>query len=152
MSGASLGLTIATPLAVVVDHTPIVSLRAEDESGAFGVRVGHADLITLLAPSVVRWRTADGTHGYCAVDGGVLTVSHGNSVAIACREAVLGDSLEHLEGELERVRAAQLDAERRARVEAVRLHAQAVRQMLRYLRGPMVPDGQHVEPPREAPR
>ncbi|MGF6509476.1 F-type H+-transporting ATPase subunit epsilon [Paraburkholderia sp. Clong3] len=129
-----LSLTIATPARVMVDGLPVVSLRAEDESGAFGVRVGHADMVTLLSASVVRWRTADGGEHYCAVDGGVLIVSHGTAVSLACREAVQGDSLEALEADVRRARAAQLDAMRRARVEQTRLHAQAVRQMLRYLR------------------
>jgi F-type H+-transporting ATPase subunit epsilon len=127
-------LTIATPARVVVDGLPIVSLRAEDESGAFGIRVGHADLVTLLSASVVRWTTVDGVEHYCAVDGGVLIVSHGTSVSLACREAVLGESLQRLEADVHTVRAAQIDAMRRARVEQTRLHVQAVRQMLRYLR------------------
>lgn len=142
MTGTPLDLTIATPLDVVVNHGVAVSLRAEDESGSFGIRPGHADFITLLSPSVVRWVAPDGVWRYCAVDGGVMTVAGGSTVSIACREAIVGDSLERLEGEVRRVRAAQLDAERRVRVESVRLHAQAVRQMLRYLRGPAGPDGQ----------
>ncbi|WP_028228570.1 F0F1 ATP synthase subunit epsilon [Paraburkholderia ferrariae] len=146
MSAAPLDLTIATPLEVAVNHAAAVSVRAEDASGAFGIRAGHADFITLLPPSVVRWASPDGERRCCAVDGGVMTVSGGRVVAIACREAIVGDSLAQLEGEVARVRAAQLDTERRARVEAVRLHARAVRQMLRYLRGPVVPDGQDNAP------
>ncbi|WP_193727874.1 F0F1 ATP synthase subunit epsilon [Paraburkholderia franconis] len=134
MPPRSLALTIATPARVVVDGLPIVSLRAEDQSGAFGIRVGHADMVTLLSASVVRWTTPDGIEHYCAVDGGVLIVSHGMTVSVACREAVPGESLQRLEEEVRGVRAAQLDALRRARVEQTRLHAQAVRQMLRYLR------------------
>lgn len=103
----------------------------------------------MLAPSVVRWVAPDGARGFCAVDGGVMTVTGGRAVAIACREAIAGDSLEWLEREVARVRAAQLDAERRVRVETLRLHAQAVRQMLRYLRGPLVPDGQDIPTARE---
>ena len=52
MSG--LHLTIATPAAVLVDADGVASLRAEDESGAFGVLPGHADLLTVLPPSVLR--------------------------------------------------------------------------------------------------
>jgi F-type H+-transporting ATPase subunit epsilon len=149
MDGTLLDLTIATPLDMVVNHDAALSLRAEDESGSFGIRPGHADFITMLAPSVVRWLAPDGTRRFCAVDGGVMTVSGGHAIAIACREAIAGDALERLEREVARVRVAQLDAERRVRVEAVRLHAQAVRQMLRYLRGPQVPDGQNILAARE---
>lgn len=134
MPAKSLALTIATPASVVVDALPIVSLRAEDESGAFGVRAGHADMVTLLSASVVRWTTPDDVQHFCAVDGGVLIVSHGTTVSVACREAVTGDALQRLEEQVRSVRAVQLDAMRRARVEQTRLHAQAVRQMLRYLR------------------
>jgi F-type H+-transporting ATPase subunit epsilon len=149
MDGTLLDLTIATPLDMVVNHDAAVSLRAEDESGSFGIRPGHADFITMLAPSVVRWLTPDGVLRLCAVDGGVMTVSGGRRVAIACREAIAGDALDLLEHEVARVRAAQLDAERRVRVETIRLHAQAVRQMLRYLRGPLVPDGQDIAAAQE---
>jgi F-type H+-transporting ATPase subunit epsilon len=142
MDANTLDLTIATPLEVVVNAAAARSMRAEDESGSFGIRPGHADFITLLVPSVVRWVSPEGEPHYCAVDSGVMTVTGGHTVAIACREAIPGDSLERLEGEVGRVRAAQLDAERRLRVETVRLHAQAVRQMLRYLRGPAGHEGE----------
>ena len=54
MSGA-LRLTIATPSALLLDVDNVASLRAEDDSGAFGVLPGHADLLTVLPPSVLRW-------------------------------------------------------------------------------------------------
>ena len=152
MENALLDLTIATPLDIVVNHEAAGSLRAEDESGSFGIRPGHADFITMLVPSVVRWLAPDGTRRYCAVDGGVMTVSAGRTVALACREAIVGDALDRLEREVVCVRAAQLDAERRVRVESVRLHAQAVRQMLRHLRGPLMPDGQEMAAARERDR
>jgi len=152
MDAALLDLTIATPLDIAVNHEAAGSLRAEDESGSFGIRPGHADFITMLRPSVVRWVAPDGTRRYCAVDGGVMTVSAGCTVALACREAIVGDSLERLEREVASVRAAQLDAERRVRVESVRLHAQAVRQMLRHLRGPLMPGGQEMAVARERDR
>jgi F-type H+-transporting ATPase subunit epsilon len=134
MSGASLTLTIATPSRVWFDAVAIVSLRAEDASGSFGIRAGHADLVTLLAPSVVRWTCADGATHFCAVEGGVLLVSLGVQVSIACREAIPGDSLASLEAAVRRYHAVEQDAARRARVDQLRLHARAVRQMLRYLR------------------
>jgi len=134
MTDDSLSLTIATPARVVVDGLAIVSLRAEDESGGFGIHVGHVDMVTLLSASVVRWTTPDGIAHFCAVDGGVLIASNGATVSIACREAVPGESLQGLEAQVHDTRETQLDAMRRARVEQTRLHAHAVRQMLRYLR------------------
>ena len=127
-------LTVTTPSQILVDSGDVAAMRAEDESGSFGILPGHADLLTALVPSVVRWRTSDGAAHFCAVRGGVFTVSSGRNVAVACREAVLGDSLEDLEGNVRAVRAQQIEADRKARVEQVRLHALAVRQLLRYLR------------------
>lgn len=128
-----LRLTIATPSTLLVDVADVSSIRAEDESGSFGILFGHADLLTVLPASVVRWRAAEGD-GFCALRGGVLTVSGGRRVAIACRLAILGGSLDTLESEVKAMRATQLDALRRARVEQARLHARAVRQLMRYLR------------------
>jgi F-type H+-transporting ATPase subunit epsilon len=133
MSG-TLHLTVTTPGQILVDSGEVAAVRAEDESGSFGILPGHADLLTALVPSVVRWRTTDGTAHFCAVHGGVFTVSAGHNVAVACREGVLGDSLEDLEAKVRAVRAQQTEADRKARVEQVRLHALAVRQLLRYLR------------------
>lgn len=135
MSGAALTLTIATPARVWFDAVEIVSLRAQDESGSFGIRAGHADFVTLLTPSVVRWTEAGGATRtrYCAVDGGVLMVARGVQVSIACREAIAGDALDRLEDAVREYHAAEEDAARRARVDQLRLHARAVRQMLRYL-------------------
>lgn len=141
MSTTHLTLTLATPSRVWFDAIQIVSLRAEDESGSFGIRTGHADFVTLLTPSVVRWTCADGSIHYCAVDGGVLLISHGTNVSIACREAISGDSLEGLEQGVRSRHANEADAARRARVEQLQLHARAVRQMLRYLRPRAGADG-----------
>lgn len=134
---AFLHLTIATPARVLFDSTEVVALRAEDATGSFGILPGHAAFLTVLAPSVLRWHGADGIEQFCAVKEGVLRVSGGHEISIACREGVMGTSgtsLEILEAQVDAARAAQLDAVRRARVDETRLHAQAVRQLLRYLR------------------
>ncbi|PWB80049.1 MAG: F0F1 ATP synthase subunit epsilon [Methylocystaceae bacterium] len=127
-----LRLTIATPSTLLVDAADVSSVRAEDESGSFGILPGHADLLTVLPASVVRWRAASGD-GFCALRGGVLTVTGGARVAIACRQAILGETLETLESAVRAMRATQLDTVRRARVEQTRLHTRAVRQLMRYL-------------------
>lgn len=56
-------LTITTPTAVAVDVADAVQVRAEDFSGGFGIRTGHADFLTALVPSVVIWRREDGSEG-----------------------------------------------------------------------------------------
>jgi F-type H+-transporting ATPase subunit epsilon len=130
----TLRLTISTPASILVDAQTIVALRAEDESGSFGILAGHADFLTVLTPSVLRWRGADHVERFCAVEEGVLRVSEGRSVTIACRKGVLGDSLAALETRIEAARISQIETARNARVEQTRLHAQAVRQLLHYLR------------------
>jgi len=40
---AGLHLLISTPVAVLVDADDVVAVRAEDESGSFGIRPGHAE-------------------------------------------------------------------------------------------------------------
>ena len=129
-----LHLTIATPASILVDADDVRSLRAEDSSGAFGVLPGHADLLTVLPPTVVRWTRAGEATRYCALSGGVLTISGGKRVAIACRRGTVGDDLMSLEADVAAQRAAELDADRRARVEQLRLHARALRQLMLYLR------------------
>ena len=152
MSDRTLSLSISTPEAVIVARADIRSLRAADASGDFGILPGHADLLTVLPASVVRFRAGDDVWQFCAVRGGVMTVSGGDRVAIACRQASLSDDLDALAAAIAADRAAGTDADRRARVDEMRLHARAVRQMLRYLR----PDGRGAAAPfssdREAPR
>jgi F-type H+-transporting ATPase subunit epsilon len=135
----TLHLTVTTPAQVLAESDNVVAVRVEDPSGSFGVLPGHADLLTVLVPSVVRWRTADGAARFCAVRGGVFTVSAGRNVAVACREGVVGDSLDDLEAKVRTVRARQREADRKARVEQTRLHTLAVRQLVRYLRPNSIP-------------
>lgn len=127
-------LLITDPTAVVADHDDIVSLRAEDDSGGFGVLDGHADLLTVLSVSVLSWRHRAGRMGYCAVRRGVLSVRGGRQVSVATRRAQLGDDFDALERlVLGRFRA-EIDAERSGRVAALRLQAQAVRRIVEALR------------------
>jgi F-type H+-transporting ATPase subunit epsilon len=130
----TLHLTVTTPSQILVESDNVAAVQAEDQSGSFGILPGHADLLTVLVPSVLRWRTADGAARFCAVRGGVFTVAAGRDIAVACREGVVGDSLEDLEAKVRTVRAQELETDRKARVEQVRLHALAVRQLVRYLR------------------
>jgi F-type H+-transporting ATPase subunit epsilon len=133
MTGA-LHLTVTTPTEMLVDDAAVRAVRAEDESGSFGILPGHTDLLTVLAASVLRWRDSDDVAHFCAVRGGVLRVSGGGLVAVACRQGTLGDDLETLEAAVAALRAEETDVDRRTRVEQTRLHARAVRQLMRLLR------------------
>ena len=127
-------LTITTPTSVAVKADGIAHVRAEDETGAFGILPGHADFVTALTPSVVSWRHADGREGHCAVRGGVLLASGGAQVAIATREAVASDDLDRLEHEVLASFARENEEESHARTGSLRLQMRAVRQILSYLR------------------
>ena len=94
---AVMRLLITTPTAVVIDEPDVVAVRAEDESGSFGILNGHADFLTALTVSVVSWHRTDDRQRFCAVRRGVLSVTKGSEVAIATREALPGDDLDHLE-------------------------------------------------------
>jgi len=125
-------LRITDPTAILLD-TEIASVRAEDASGGFGVLPGHADFLTVLLPSLVSWRTPAGAAGYCAVDGGVMTVTGGREVAIAAREAHLGDDVTTLEADVrERIRERD-ERDRIERTAATRLRLQAIRAMVAVL-------------------
>lgn len=128
-----LTLTVATPLSVAVTDGAVASLRAEDASGDFGILPGHADFLTVIEAGVLRWRGETGPWHYCALRGGVLSVSGGRDVRIACREAVRAEDLATLSDAVARQRAAMQDAARQARSASTKLHARAVRQLMRRL-------------------
>ena len=127
-------LLITTPTAVVIDEQDVSSVRAEDESGSFGILEHHADFLTVLTVSVVAWLRADGCRRFCAVRRGVLRVSGGNEVAIATRDAIVGDDLDHLEQVVVGELRSTLETERVARTESLQLQMKAIRQIVRYLR------------------
>jgi F-type H+-transporting ATPase subunit epsilon len=126
-------LLITDPATLVADHADVISLRAEDESGSFGILEGHADLLTVLTISVIAWRHANGKTGYCAVRRGVLSVKGGHEVSLATREAQLGDDLDDLESSVLRRFRAEVEAERSGRTAATRLHTQAIRRIVEAL-------------------
>jgi F-type H+-transporting ATPase subunit epsilon len=127
-------LLITTPTAVIADESDVTAVRAEDETGGFGILQGHADFLTVLSVSVVQWHRADAVQRYCAVRRGVLRVSGGNEVAIATRDAITGDDLDHLEQVVVGQLRSELETERTARTESLQLQMKAIRQIVRYLR------------------
>jgi F-type H+-transporting ATPase subunit epsilon len=127
-------LRIITPLSVVVEEDGVLALCAEDASGSFGILPRHTDFLTSLAISVVSWESANETRHYCAVRRGVLSVTGGQEIAIATREAVPGDSLATLdETVISRFRA-DIETERTEHVESTRLQLNAIRQIMSHLR------------------
>jgi F-type H+-transporting ATPase subunit epsilon len=128
-------LTITTPLAVVIEEDGVLVLSAEDSSGGFGIQPHHADFLTSLAVAVVSWKSSNDTRHYCAVRGGVLTVTAGREIAIATREAVVGEDLATLDKTILSRFQADADAERTERVDSTRLQLSAIRQIVSHLQG-----------------
>lgn len=127
-------LSVATPLAIVVDARDVAQLRAEDETGSFGILAGHADFVTALAVSVVSWRNGRGAEHYVAVRGGMLQVRGGSTIEIATPDAVRGDDLGQLETDVLAGFRRELAEERAAHADAQRLYLAAIRQIVRFLR------------------
>ena len=143
-------LTVATPLAIIAEASDVAQLRAEDETGAFGILPGHADFLTALSVSVVSWRDRGGAEHHIAVRGGMLEVRGGNEIAVATREAVLGDDLHRLETEVLAAFRRGLQDEQAARTDAQRLYLAAIRQICHFLRSertPAIPGGPGATPP-----
>lgn len=127
-------LRIVTPLAIIVDREDVVSIRAEDASGSFGILTGHADFLTALTISVLSYKAADDAWHYCAVRGGVMAVNSGRDVLVTSRDVVEGDDLDTLdETVLARFRA-DIETERSEHAESTRLHLAAIRQIMQHLR------------------
>ena len=127
-------LLITTPTAIVVDKLNVSSVRAEDDSGSFGILRGHEDLLTALNVSIVSWRDTDDRMRYCAVRRGVLSVTQGSEIAIATREAVRGDDLDRLEEVVLNQFRERSETERASRTQSLQLQMKAIRQIVRFLR------------------
>ncbi len=130
-------LRIITPLTVVVDEDGILALRAEDASGSFGILPGHADFLTSLTISVVSWKGTGAISHFCAVRRGVFTVTGGQAISIATREAILGDDLTTLDQKVLTRFRADIETDRMEHVESTRLQLNAIRRIMLHLR----PDG-----------
>ena len=125
-------LLVTTPTAVVVDVEGTTDIRAEDSTGLFGVRPGHADLLTVLVPSVITWRDGGGEH-HVAVRGGIFTVEDGRQVRVATRQAASEDEWARLGPELMTRFREEAAAEDQAARAAARLQLAAIRRLQEYL-------------------
>ena len=70
---------------------------------------------------------------YCAVRHGVLSVTGGQNIAIATREAIVGDDLATLDQTVLARFRADIEMERTEHVESTRLQLNAIRQIMRHL-------------------
>jgi len=127
-------LLVTTPTAVIVDVDDATYVRGESETGSFGVLPRHADLLTVLTPSVLTWRDGAGREHYVAVRGGVLTIAGGERVRVATREAIAGDDLGQLETAVVAGFREAMRTEAESHGGAARMQLIAQRLIFRYLR------------------
>ena len=123
-------LRIITPLAVVVDQKAVSAIRAEDDTGSFGILAGHADFLTSLRIGVVSWKLTDSTQHYCAVRRGMFSVTARGDVAVATREAIAGDDLATLEATVLMRFRADIEQNRSERFESTQLQLNAIRRIV----------------------
>lgn len=126
-------LTVATPLAVITEAEDVAHVRAEDETGAFGILPGHANFLTALTLSVISWRDSAGQEHHIAVRGGVLEVAGGAAVTIASREAVADDDLHRLETNVIAGFHKRNQEEQAARTDERRLYLSAIERIFKLL-------------------
>ncbi len=126
-------LVVTTPTSVVEEIDGIRHIRAEDETGAFGILPGHADFVTVLPVSVVTFACEE-QKGFVLVRGGVLSVTGGDLVEIAARDAYRRDELEELGAHaVEELNRAD-ESEDITRTADTRMYLAAMRQIEQVLR------------------
>ena len=126
-------LLVTTPTALILEVSEVCHVRAEDETGAFGIQPGHADFLTVLTISVITWRDAANATHHIAVRGGLLSVRGGELIEIATREAVGEDTLRRL-GAAVLSRFQEEEAQEiESRTATARLHMATIRQVQRFL-------------------
>lgn len=126
-------LLVTTPTEVVVKVDDIRHIRAEDDTGAFGILPGHTDFVTVLPISVLSWDSSEG-EGFALVRRGVMVVSGGRMVEVAARSAWREGDLSALGatvlGQLEKAD----ELEEAVRTGEARLHIATMRQLEKVLR------------------
>lgn len=122
-------IRILTPLATILDRTDIAEILARDDSGAFGVRSGHAPFLTALQPSVLTLRTEHGAVLYAAIAGGMLRVDR-DGVRVTSPDAATGSELAPLAARVAAEKAAALHRQRDGEAQERTLHAALVHHLL----------------------
>ncbi len=132
-------LIITTPFRLAVDESGVAAIEAEDATGRFGMLPRHADFLAVLVPSVVSWQMENGDRRYCAIHGGILTVGHGDIIAVSSRDAVPGDDLVRLEREVVTRFTRRREEEVAARAATERMMLSALRQIIAFVRPNQTP-------------
>jgi F-type H+-transporting ATPase subunit epsilon len=111
----------------------VTSLVAEDASGQFGVRPGHAAFVTMLEPGLFRWRTASRPAWFFgACTGGLLscaTLQGSTEVRIVSGRFLQGAAAEPLIAQLDGLLRDECGLRLSTRESTLRLEIAFVRRM-----------------------
>lgn len=77
----------------------VSSFMAEDASGAFGIKAGHARFITFLNFGLARFQCTNSSWEYLALPG-ALTYFHNNKLILNTRRYIRGDDYDTISDKL----------------------------------------------------
>lgn len=89
-----MNLRLLLPTDILVDET-VKKVSAEANNGAFTILPRHIDFATSLIPGIFSYVGEGNQEVFFAINEGIL-VKRGKDVRVSTRQAVRGDSLEHL--------------------------------------------------------
>lgn len=121
-------LRVLLPSRVLVDDDGVDAIRAEADDGAFVLEPRHVDIVSEIAAGILSW-SSRGAERLAAVDRGTL-VKQGETVEVAVRDGVLGESLERLRDTVREQLLRREESERRALTAVARLESNLVRRFL----------------------
>lgn len=133
-------LRILSPLATILDRPDIAQVQARDDSGAFGIRTGHAPFLTALPPTVLTIQTDGGHIFYAALAGGLLRVDR-DGVLISSPDAATGDDLAPLAARVAAEKAARQHRQADSHAQERKLQAALVHHLLDSVTGERAGDG-----------
>jgi F-type H+-transporting ATPase subunit epsilon len=93
MSDSLFTLKIVTPQKITEKR--IKAIRLKDETGFFGIMIGHINFVTAIEPSLCYYLDDNGREVFLAVDGGIVSIK-GGMVTITSREIFESDDAEKL--------------------------------------------------------
>ncbi len=121
-------LRVLLPSRVLVDDDGVDAVRAEADDGVFALERRHVDVVSEIAAGILSWSVGSAER-LAAVDRGTL-VKHGETIEVAVRDGVLGESLERLRETVRKKLLRRQESERRALAAVARLESNLVRRFL----------------------
>ncbi len=89
----NLHLAIRSPSGLLVDE-PVEAISAEDQTGWFGILPGREDVVAVLPPGLLVYRSGD-REVFVAIAGGLLDLCAGGC-RVMTRDAVASENLDEV--------------------------------------------------------